>query len=133
MIAPTPGTRRAAAGSPRWLPDDRPQGLRPEALRLGGVRPRGGGLGGQHRGDRQHAGQRLDRLFGGLAQRLQARAALGLDLDREGDIAVADCDPRNHAERDDVAAASGSAIAGKRVEDLSFGDGHLIPQSAGRP
>ncbi len=57
-----------------------------------------GALGGQHRGHRQHVGKRLDRLFGSFAQRLQNRAALGLDLDRKGDIAVADHDSRNHAE-----------------------------------
>ena len=96
---------------------------RPAGLRRRGVpvaRARGGGagiarraarLGGQDRGHRQHAGQRLDRLLGGLAQRFEARAALGLDLDRKADIAVADDDARDHAERDDVAALSGSRTA----------------------
>src|SRR6266481_2922675 len=65
---------------------------------------------------------------GGLAQRLKARAALGLDLDREADIAVADDDPRYHPERDDVRAPVGVAHCGQRVENFFLGNGHsLIP------
>ena len=68
------------------------------------------GLRGQHRGHREHPRHRVDGALGGLAQRLEPRPALGLDLDRKGDVAVADRDPRDHAERDDVGAALGVAI-----------------------
>src|SRR5208282_6156635 len=81
-------------------------------------------LGGQDRGDRQYSGQRLDGSFGGLAQRLEARATLGLDLDREADIAVADDEARYHPERDNVPALVRIPHPSQRVEDLSLGNGH---------
>ncbi len=132
MIAPTPGM------APRWVRGTAACAAGRPARRAGGrarlrrhPAPRRG-LRGQHRRHREHAGQRVDRLLGRLAQRLQPRAALGLDLDREGDIAVADRDPRDHAERHDVAAAVGVGDGREGVEDLLFGDGHVIPQSGGR-
>jgi hypothetical protein len=91
-------------------------------------------LRGQHRGYRQHLGQRLDRLFGRLAQRLQPRAAFGLDLDRESDVAVAHNDPGHHAERDDVGTLFGIDDAPQRIQDLSLGDGGhfvLLPERRG--
>ena len=138
MIAPTPGTapRRDACAAPA----PGPGACRRMAVRVGmpvrrrplrlAARLR---LGGQHRGHRQHARQRLDRLLGRLAQRLEARPALGLDLDGKADIAVADDDPRDHAERDDVGALVGVAHLPQRVEDLSLGDGgHRVLLLAGR-
>ena len=92
-------------------------------LRASAGRPR---LRGQDRGDRQHPGQRFDGLLGGFAQRFEARAALGLDLDRKADIAVADDDARYHPERDDVPGLVGIAHRGQRVEDLSLGDCHSL-------
>ena len=90
------------------------------------------GLRGQHRRHREHAGHRVDRFLRRLTQGFQPRAALGLDLDREGDIAVADRDPRDHAERHDVRPAVGVGDGREGVADLLFGDGHVIPQSGGR-
>src|SRR5262245_34159341 len=123
-IAPTPGTapRRpiCVAGPPCG-------GGRRRAARAGA------GLGGQHRGHRDDPGQRLDRRLGRLAQRFEARPALGLDLDREPDIAVAHDDPGHHAQRDDVAAPLGVAHPPQRVENLSLGDGgHDILPGGGR-
>ena len=69
--------------------------------RLRGGARRRSGLGGQHRGHREDSGHDLDGLLGRLAQRFEARPALGLDLDREADIALADDHARHHAEGDD--------------------------------
>jgi len=75
-----------------------------------------------------------------LAQRLQLRSALALDLDREGDIAVADDEARDHAEGDDIGAPVGIGDMAQSIEDLSFGDAtHFIlsapagAQPAGNP
>ena len=65
-------------------------------------------LGGQHRRDREHAGERLDRALGRLAQRLELAAPrCAVDLDREADMAVAQLHARDHAEAHDVLAAVG--------------------------
>src|SRR6476659_7240525 len=81
----------------------------------------------QHGGHREHSGQRLYGLFRRLAQRLEARAALAFDLDREGDIAVPNDQPRYHAERDDIGALDGVRDMAECVEDLLFGiSTHLI-------
>src|SRR6516165_7281696 len=53
--------------------------------------------------------------------------AFRLDLDREGDIAVANDDPRHHPERDDVGAPVRIGDTSQGVEDLPFGGGgHLV-------
>ena len=96
---------------------------RAPAARCGGAGAARMSLRGQHRGDRQDAGQGLDRLLGRLAQRLEMRPALRVDLDREADMAVAHDEPRHHAQADDVLAAVGIEHAAQRVEHLGFGRG----------
>src|SRR5579883_2132246 len=90
-------------------------------------------LGGQYRGHRQDPGQRLDRLLRRLAQRFETRSALGIDLDRKGDVAVADCDARYHPEADDVAVSVGVANMPQRLKDLLFGDGGHLWSPPGDP
>ena len=80
-------------------------------------------LGGQHGADREHARQDVDRLLGRLAQRLEPGGARRLDLEREGDMAVAHGEAGNHAEADDIAAALAVAHAAQRVEDLLLANG----------
>ena len=126
-IAPTPGTAPRAVRTPAGPPAG-PGRRRGRAAARRRLRR-------QHRGHRKHAGQRLDGLLGCLPQRFETRAALALDLDREGDIAVANDETRYHAERDDVGALVGIGDAAQRVEDLSFGDGThfiLLARRAGR-
>ena len=79
-------------------------------------------LGGQHRRDRQHAGQRLDRLFRRLAQGSSLGPRSRLDLDRKGDMALAHLQARDHAKADDVLAAVGIAHLGQRRQDSLLGD-----------
>src|SRR5262249_19362194 len=111
MIAPTPGTSpravRATAG---------PAGRGAAGRRRGG----------EHRRYRGHFGQRLHRLFSGLAQRLELRAALVVDLDCEGDIAVANRQAGDNAEGHDIRPLLRVSDMPQRIEDLSLGDGHLI-------
>ena len=76
--------------------------------------------------DREHAGQRLDRLLRGLAQRLEPRPALALDLDREGDMAVAHVHARDHAERDDILPVSGSLTRLSAARTSSLGDSPML-------
>ena len=79
------------------------------------------GLGGQHHADRQDAVQRMDGLFRFLAQRFQLGAALGVDLQREGHVAVLDHQAGHHARGDDVAPRVGVRHRLQRVENLLFG------------
>ena len=119
-IAPTPGTAPRACER-RAAPGRGGAGVR----RAGAAAGRR--LRGQHRRHRKHPRELLHGLFRRLAQRLEPRAALALDLDRKGDIAVADDEPRDHSERDDVGALVGIRHPAQRIEDLSFGDGaHFI-------
>src|SRR5579872_5307491 len=89
----------------------------------------------QHCGHRENIGQDLDGLLGGLAQRFEARTALWLDLDCEADIAVADDEARDHAERDDVSALFGIADLPQRIQNPLLGDlGHVVlPAGAADP
>jgi len=94
-------------------------------MRLRRCGPRRGGarrlLRGEDGGHREHAGQRLDRLLGGAAQRLQLRPALRLDLDGEADMALAQLHARYHAEADDILAAVGIDDLAQRGEHLLLG------------
>ena len=57
----------------------------------------GGAFGGHDGGGRQHARHGADRLFAGLAQRLQGGAAGRIDVEGDGDMAAADGDPAQQA------------------------------------
>jgi len=59
-------------------------------------------------------------------RQIEAGAALGLDLDRKADIAVAHDDAGHHPEGNDVPALVGIAHGGERGEDLSLGNGHFM-------
>ncbi|MEJ0042564.1 MAG: hypothetical protein WDM81_10255 [Rhizomicrobium sp.] len=100
MIAPTPGMPCGAGGDSGRGWASRPRGLGRRRL----VRR-------EHRGHRQHAGQRRDRVLAGLAQRRGAGAASRIDLDREADMAVA-----QHQALDDVLLHH--AAAADRIDDL---------------
>ena len=85
-------------------------------------------LGGQDRRDRQHPRQIVNRLFGGLAQRLQIGAARRFHFDGEGHMAVLDGNAGDHAEADDVGLLVGVVDVLQRLDDLLLGDlGHGRP------
>src|ERR1700724_3710916 len=111
-IAPTPGTAPRAVRTPAGPPAAPCRGGGAWASRRRAAARRR--LRRQHRRHRKHAGQRLDGFLGCLPQRFETRAALALDLDREGDIAVANDEARYHAERDDVGALVGIGDAAGR-------------------
>jgi len=75
----------------------------------------------QHGGDGEDSRQRRHGPFRGLAQRLQRRAALGVDLDREQNVAVAQRHAGDHAEGDEVAAALLVPNPAQRVEHRGLG------------
>ena len=79
-------------------------------------------LGGQHRGDREHAGQPLDRDLAGLAQRLLGRALGRVDLEREADIAVAHDDAADEVGGNDGPPAVRVHDIGQRRQNLFLGD-----------
>src|SRR5262249_31254004 len=84
--------------------------------------PASSALRGQNGSNRQDARQDLDRLLGRLAQRVEPRSALGFDLDRKTDIAVADDHPGDHAEGHDVVTLVGITDLAQRVQDLLLGN-----------
>ena len=79
-------------------------------LRRCGRRRRRGPLGRHDGGRRQHARHGADRLFAGLAQRLQGGAAGRIDVEGDRDMAAAGGDAAHHAQRHDI-------LAGRRVDD----------------
>ncbi len=88
---------------------------------------RGRTMGGQHGADAEDARHLQDRLLGRLAQGLQFRAFLGVDLDGEGDVAVAQRQAVHHAGANDVAApvaaVRGQGDLAQHVQHLGFGYG----------
>ena len=82
----------------------------------------GGALGGEHRGDRGHAGERHHRRLAGGAQRLLGGSLARVDLEGEADIAVAHDHARHHSERDHVLALPRVLDPGERRQNLLLGD-----------
>ena len=78
--------------------------------RRGGAGRRRGALGGHHRGCGENPRHGADRLLAGLAQRLEGRAASGVDFERDRDMTGARGDAAHHAQRLDAAA-------GRRIDD----------------
>ena len=96
------------------------------AVAVGRAAGRGGGgrrsFGGQHGGDREHAGQPLDRSLARLAQGLLGRSLVRVDLEREADIAVPDHDTADQAAGDDILPAVRVRDIGQRRQNLFLGD-----------
>ena len=68
----------------------------------GGRRLVGRPVGGQHRRHRDDTGQGGNRFFGLLSQRLERGTPFRIDFDGEQNVAIADGQARDHAQRDDV-------------------------------
>ena len=82
-----------------------------------------GAVGGERDGNGIDPGQLLHHLLGGLAERFELRGPRRIDGDGEIDLAAADDDLGDEAERDDVVAEIGPFDVLQRVEHALFEDG----------
>ena len=119
-MAAMPGSAPRLVACGGWL-----RGAAPGAAAPGQPHARraaGGALGGEHRGDRGHAGERHHRRLAGGAQRLLGGSLARVDLEGEADIAVAHDHARHHSERDHVLALPRVLDPGERRQNLLLGD-----------